>query len=218
MGVNAMKKKSALRIFWQLFRGYWNSEHKWRARGLLAFVIGLNFVGVYLLVRLNSWYNEFYNALQQYQVDLFWPLIGEFTLVAMLYILIAVYAIYLRQAVQIVFLYFGWLPEKLTDVSPFHGSLVITDLGSLGIPPVYHHLYDFGNVPIFIAFGAKRRVNELGSDGSVIPRTYLDYTVASDERICDGYNFARSLKYMRGLLQRPEELETPPEFVLQDVD
>ena len=110
MGVNAMKKKSALRIFWQLFRGYWNSEHKWRARGLLAFVIGLNFVGVYLLVRLNSWYNEFYNALQQYQVDLFWPLIGEFTLVAMLYILIAVYAIYLRQAVQIKWR--TWLTDK----------------------------------------------------------------------------------------------------------
>ncbi len=96
-----MEKKGAVRTFWQLFRGYWNSEHKWKARGLLAFVIGLNFFGVYLLVRLNSWYNEFYNALQQYQSDQFWPLVGEFTAIAMLYIVIAVYAIYLRQAVQI---------------------------------------------------------------------------------------------------------------------
>ena len=96
-----MEKKGAVRAFWQLFRGYWNSEYKWKARGLLAFVIGLNFFGVYLLVRLNSWYNEFYNALQQYQSDQFWPLVGEFTAIAMLYIVIAVYAIYLRQAVQI---------------------------------------------------------------------------------------------------------------------
>lgn len=96
-----MEKKGAVKAFWQLFRGYWNSEHKWKARGLLAFVIGLNFFGVYLLVRLNSWYNEFYNALQQYQSDQFWPLVGEFTGLAMLYIVIAVYAIYLRQAVQI---------------------------------------------------------------------------------------------------------------------
>ncbi|BAL82107.1 putative ABC transporter ATP-binding protein [Selenomonas ruminantium subsp. lactilytica TAM6421] len=96
-----MEKRGAFKAFWQLFRGYWNSEHKWKARGLLAFVIGLNFFGVYLLVRLNSWYNEFYNALQQYQADQFWPLVGEFTAIAMLYIVIAVYAIYLRQEVQI---------------------------------------------------------------------------------------------------------------------
>ena len=105
-----MGKRSAWHIFWHLFRGYWNSEHKWKARGLLAFVIGLNFFGVYLLVRLNSWYNEFYNALQQYQVDSFWPLVGEFTGVAMLYIVIAVYAIYLRQAVQIKWR--TWLTDK----------------------------------------------------------------------------------------------------------
>jgi len=96
-----MGKRGAFRTFWQLFQGYWNSEYKWKARGLLAFVIGLNFFGVYLLVRLNSWYNEFYNALQQYQADQFWPLIGEFTALAMLYIVIAVYAIYLKQMVQI---------------------------------------------------------------------------------------------------------------------
>ena len=105
-----MGKRSAWHIFWHLFRGYWNSEHKWKARGLLAFVIGLNFFGVYLLVRLNSWYNEFYNALQQYQVDSFWPLVGEFTELAMLYIVIAVYAIYLRQAVQIKWR--TWLTDK----------------------------------------------------------------------------------------------------------
>jgi putative ATP-binding cassette transporter len=99
-GCGFMKGKF-LHGFWQLFRGYWNSEHKWRARGLLAFVIGLNFFDVYLLVCINSWYNEFYNALQGYQADQFWPLVGEFTGLAMLHILIAVYAIYLRQAVQI---------------------------------------------------------------------------------------------------------------------
>lgn len=90
-----------LQGFWRIFRGYWSSEHKWKARGLLAFVIALNFFDVYLLVRINTWYNEFYNALQQYQADQFWPLVGTFTLLAMLHIVVAVYAIYLRQMVQI---------------------------------------------------------------------------------------------------------------------
>ena len=57
--------------------------------------------------------------------------------------------------------YFGLLPQSLLDASPFHGSMIITDLGSLGIPPIYHHLYNFGNLPLFIAFGAKHRRVEL---------------------------------------------------------
>ena len=48
--------------------------------------------------------------------------------------------------------YFGIIPQKLLDASPFHGSMIITDMGSLGIPPIYHHLYNFGNLPMFIAY------------------------------------------------------------------
>ena len=95
-----MKRKSFYAL-WMLFKGYWQSEEKWKARGLLAVVIGLNFAAVYLLVRINNWYNEFYNALQNYQEELFWPLVGEFTGLAFIYIMIAVYAIYLRQMLQL---------------------------------------------------------------------------------------------------------------------
>ena len=48
--------------------------------------------------------------------------------------------------------YFGLVPLSLLKVSPFHGSMFITSLGSLGIPPVFHHLYNLGNVPVFLAF------------------------------------------------------------------
>lgn len=61
--------------------------------------------------------------------------------------------------------YFDLLPMSLLRVSPFHGSMIVTDLGSLGIPPIYHHLYNFGNLPVFLAFGAKRRVVELDRHG-----------------------------------------------------
>lgn len=114
--------------------------------------------------------------------------------------------------------YFGAMPKALVRSSPFHGSLVITDLGSLGIPPVFHHLYNFGNVPLFAAFGAKRRACELMADGTVGQRKYLDYTVASDERICDGFYFAQSFKYIKSLMRHPEVLEAPPESIVPDVD
>ncbi len=114
--------------------------------------------------------------------------------------------------------YHGWVPMSLLDASPFHGSLVITDLGSLGIPPIYHHLYNFGNAPVFIAFGAKRRVNELDFEGNVLEKKYLDFTASTDERICDGYYFAMAFKYMNYCLRNPDVLEEAPDKVIEDVE
>ena len=114
--------------------------------------------------------------------------------------------------------YFGWLPYSLQKLSPFHASLFITSMGSLGIPAVYHHLYDFGNLPIFIAFGAKKRVNKITDDGKIEKKGVIDTTFVLDERICDGYYFASAYKYMKKFFKNPELLETPPEKVIQDID
>ena len=113
--------------------------------------------------------------------------------------------------------YFGWLPQALVNVSPFHGSMVITDLGSVGIRPVYHHLYNFGNVPVFVAFGAKRREMELDRNGQSVERKYVDFTVVTDERTCDGYYYAAAFKYLKYYLRNPAQLELPPEKVEEDV-
>ena len=94
-------KLPLLHGFWQLFKGYWSSPEKWKARGLLTSVIALNLIMVYLLVRINDWYRVFYDALQAYDWASFWPLIGEFTGLAFIYIVIAVYAVYLRQMLTI---------------------------------------------------------------------------------------------------------------------
>ncbi len=114
--------------------------------------------------------------------------------------------------------YFGWLPKGLTSVSPFHGSMFITSMGSLGIPPIYHHLYNFGNVPVFIAFGTKRHVCELDLDGNPVRKKYIDYTVVTDERICDGFAYASAFKTFRRYLANPWLLDNPPEEVFEDPD
>ena len=113
--------------------------------------------------------------------------------------------------------YFGLLPRFLTELSPFHGSLFFTSMGSLGIPPIYHHLYDFGNLPVFAAFGMKRKALEVLEDGSVVQRKYVDVKFVLDERICDGYYYATFFKYYKRLLARPEVLDNPPEEVVQDI-
>jgi len=93
--------KKFLNDFWHLLREYWRSEEKWQARGLLAVVVFLTLGGVAIAVLLNQWYNTFYNALQAYDHEQFWPLIGRFLVLAFIHIALAVYAIYLRQMLQI---------------------------------------------------------------------------------------------------------------------
>ena len=114
--------------------------------------------------------------------------------------------------------YFGLLPRFLLEVSPFHGSMYVTSMGSLGIPPVYHHLYNFGNIPIFLAFGRKRRAVELNMEGEAVQRKYVDIKLVLDERITDGFYYASVLKYLVRLMQHPEVLDQPPETVNPDVD
>ena len=114
--------------------------------------------------------------------------------------------------------YFGLLPKFLLEVSPFHGSVFFTSMGSLGIPPIYHHLYNFGNLPVFCAFGLKRRELEMQEDGTLVQRKYIDLKMTTDERIVDGFYYAAFLKYFKRLMRRPEQLDIPPEEVVRDVD
>ena len=114
--------------------------------------------------------------------------------------------------------YFGLIPKFLLEISPFHGSVYFTSLGSLGIPPVYHHLYDFGNLPIFCAFGCKRKAVEVLEDGTVVQRKYVDFRFTVDERIVDGYYYAAFFKHFRRLIQHPEVLDAPPVEVNADID
>ncbi len=114
--------------------------------------------------------------------------------------------------------YFGLLPTALTKISPFHGSFIITSMGSLGIPPIFHHLYDFGNLPIFFSYGAKRTQTVITKEGKTEKKAFIDFTIVTDERICDGYYYASAFKLLKHYLKNPEILDTPPETVLADID
>ena len=114
--------------------------------------------------------------------------------------------------------YYGILPKFILDLSPFHGSMIITSLGSLGIRPIYHHIYDFGNLPVFVAYGAKQRGVKMNDDGEVVRYRYIEMKVTTDERICDGYYYASAFKMMKRIFENPSVLEYPPEQVVEDID
>ncbi len=114
--------------------------------------------------------------------------------------------------------YYGLLPTALLNVSPFHGSMIITSMGSLGIKPIYHHIYNFGNLPVFVSYGTKRRDVTVDRKGNVVTRKVIDMKVVTDERICDGFQYATAFKCWKKYIENPSLLTSPPETVKYDID
>jgi len=110
----------------------------------------------------------------------------------------------------------GLCPKSIIEASPFHCSFFLTDIGSLGIAPVYHHIPDFGNTTVFIAMGKKETKCELDRDGTVKKKKYLPIRFVLDERVCDGFSNASAVKLFARIMSNPEVLMTPPETVVKD--
>lgn len=114
--------------------------------------------------------------------------------------------------------YIGWLPKSLMKVSPFHGSMIITSMGSLGIPAIYHHLYNFGTLPVFISYGSIFSADAIKRDGTRERHHFVTFKVVTDERICDGYYYASAFKKIKRYLLHPEQLDNFATSVAEDID
>src|SRR5215467_12527451 len=86
---------------WRLAKPYWFSEDRWAARGLLAVVVAMNLGLVYINVLLNKWQNTFFNAVQEKNAEVFFHQLWVFTGLALAFIAVAVYQLYLNQMLQI---------------------------------------------------------------------------------------------------------------------
>ena len=157
--------KSFCKGLWQLFKGYWNSEEKWKARGLLGIVIALNFIGVYITVLLNQWYNTFYNALQDYDQAAFWSLNGQFAILAFLYIIVAVYAIYLRQMLQIKWR--KWMTNRYLDQwmhnQTYYKMQILEDKTDNPDQRISEDINQFVSLTLSLALGFLKQIAMLGA-------------------------------------------------------
>ena len=111
----------------------------------------------------------------------------------------------------------GILPKSILNVSPFHTTLYITYLKSLGINSIFHHVYNFGTTGIFLAIGKERLMPIVGKNSEVVATKAMNIGVTTDERYCDGLYFARCLKQFARLIRHLEELETPLDHRIEDV-
>lgn len=114
--------------------------------------------------------------------------------------------------------YFGLLPKAVIEASPFHATVFITDMGSIGMDSVYHHIYNFGTVSTFIGFGTKQKEKVIDEGNNIITKKFISVKVVADERIVDGQYYASSFKIFKRLIENPEKLEISPEKVYEDVD
>jgi len=112
--------------------------------------------------------------------------------------------------------FYGKLPRFLTNLSPFHSSVFITDLGSIGIKSAYHHIYNLGTNTIFVAFGTKSKEQVIDAGNKITIKKAMKLKVVVDERIVDGYYFARSIKLAKRIMAAPEQLLLPPKEVILD--
>lgn len=108
------------------------------------------------------------------------------------------------------------LPKAVMEASPFHTSFFITNLKSLGINHIYHHIYEFGTTGLFLAIGKEKKVPVVKGD-SISVQKAMSFGFVSDERFCDGLYFARSLKMLKKYLRNPELMEEPLEAKVEDV-
>lgn len=108
------------------------------------------------------------------------------------------------------------LPKFMLDLSPFHSSIFITDLGSLGIKSVYHHIYNFGTNTIFVSFGVKTKEQKFDKESNFENLKAMDLKIVADERVVDGYYFASGIKLFKKIIETPEVLLDKPESIVKD--
>lgn len=100
----------------------------------------------------------------------------------------------------------GRLPKFLVDLQPFHSGFFISNVGSIGLPVVYHHLYEFGTTTCFATMGKKEMVNVINSNGEVVRKRYLPLKFVLDERICDGFTYSCAFRTIKKCFDNPEWL------------
>lgn len=103
----------------------------------------------------------------------------------------------------------GWMPGGMIATDPFYSSVVLSNLGSIGLHAGYHHLTNWGTCSVFCVVGEIRKRPFYDEDGNIEMKESVDLGLTIDERIADGYYYSKTIKLLKTLLENPELLEKP---------
>jgi hypothetical protein len=105
--------------------------------------------------------------------------------------------------------FYGKVPYDLIKADPNYASVFLTNLGSIKLNAGYHHLSNWGTTSVFVVIGEKARKPVFHEDGAFEMRTMLDVGITLDERIADGYYYAKTVRLLKKLIENPELLDRP---------
>ncbi len=103
----------------------------------------------------------------------------------------------------------GWMPQSIIATDPYYTSVVLSNLGSIKLHAGYHHLTNWGTTSLFCVIGERKPRPFYDEEGTMSMRDSVDLTLTIDERIADGYYYAKTGRLLRKLLEQPELLERP---------
>ena len=103
----------------------------------------------------------------------------------------------------------GLCPQFLIGSDPYYSTVLLSNLGSIRLKCGYHHLTNWGTNSVFVVVGEKKFAPVFDSTGRAEMRETVDIGLTIDERLADGYYYAKTMRLIRHLLQNPELLELP---------
>ena len=105
--------------------------------------------------------------------------------------------------------FFGRVPKALKEGDSNYSTVLLSNLGSIQGPAVYHHLNNYGTNSIMVTVGTLHKEELVMPDGTKQIRDVLDFGATIDERIADGFYFVRSLRLIKHIFAHPELLDQP---------
>ncbi|HPE68789.1 MAG TPA: 2-oxo acid dehydrogenase subunit E2 [Thermotogota bacterium] len=99
------------------------------------------------------------------------------------------------------------LPYRMIEGDPFFSSCYMANVGSIGLEPPYHHLFEWGTASLFLSVGKIHPVPVRDENGNAIFRDALDIHFTLDERVSEGVYLARALEYFQQMVENPSLME-----------
>ncbi len=106
--------------------------------------------------------------------------------------------------------YYGILPASIIKDDPMYASVYVTNLGSLGLNSVFHHLYEYGNTSNFLALGNIHKAPVVDENDELKVKNVVRISYTLDDRISEGIYFVKAIKLFENFMQNPKILETAP--------
>ena len=101
----------------------------------------------------------------------------------------------------------GLLPRAIIKASPFHASLLVSNLASIRCNHIFHHVYEFGTTSIAITMGNLREVPKRTKEGGIDLVRCIPLGVVMDERIASGHYLNLAFACMKRYLANPALME-----------